>query len=72
MTKRGKKFALNRAEWTTLPNISQMYDVIYDEFVDAKVAIPCSPYFTDFDGNPTDDDLKKYGRTQNIKITKPG
>ena len=72
VTKRGEKFALNRAEWTTLPNISQMYDVIYDEFVDAKVAIPCSPYFTDFDGNPTDDDLKKYSRAQNIKITKPG
>ncbi len=39
MTKRGEKFALNRSDWTTLPNIKQMYEVIYDEMVDAGVAI---------------------------------
>ena len=52
VTKQGEKFALNRAEWTTLPNIEQMNDVIYGEFVDAKVAVYCELHFTDSYGNP--------------------
>jgi len=28
VTKRGEKFALNRRDWATLPNIKQMYEVI--------------------------------------------
>ena len=56
MTKRGEKFTLNRSEWTTLPNIKQMYEVIYDEMVDAGVAIALqTPIFTDIDGNPVDE-----------------
>ncbi len=39
VTKRGEKFALNRSDWTTLPNIRQMYEVIYDEMVDASPAL---------------------------------
>jgi hypothetical protein len=70
VTKR-EKFALNRADWTTLPNIRQMYDVIYDKFVDAKVAVYCELYFTDFYGNPTDE-ANKYGHAQNNRITHPG
>ena len=37
VTKRGERFACNRAEWTKRKNIAQMYDVIYDEMVDAGV-----------------------------------
>jgi hypothetical protein len=39
VTKCGEKFVLNRHDWTTYNNIKQMYDVIYDEMLDAKVAI---------------------------------
>jgi hypothetical protein len=39
VTKQGENFALNRSGSTTLPNIKQMYEVIYDEMVDACVAV---------------------------------
>jgi hypothetical protein len=38
VTKRGENFVLNRHDWTTFENIQQMYDVIYDELVDVRVA----------------------------------
>jgi hypothetical protein len=72
VTKRGKKFALNRSDWTTLPNIKQMYEVIYDEMADARVAVTLqNPIFTDINGKPEDDETKRFGLKQNIKITKP-
>ncbi len=37
-TKRGERFATERSEWTTLANIDQMYDIIYNEMVEAKIA----------------------------------
>ena len=39
MTKHGERFALNHHNWTTLANIKQMYDAIYNEIVDANMAI---------------------------------
>ena len=47
-----------------------MYEVIYDELVDAKVAIATLLYFTDARGNDVDEG-KHYGHIQNIKISKP-
>ncbi len=38
-TKRGEKFASSRADWTKKSNICQMFDVIYDDLVYAKVAV---------------------------------
>ena len=67
VTKRGEKFASNRSDWTTLPNIKQMYEVIYDEMVDAGVAIELqTPIFTDIDGNPVDE-AERFGMKQKIK-----
>ncbi len=72
VTKQGENFALNRSDWTTLPNIRQMYKVIYDEMVDANVAVSLeNPIFTDINGQPEDHDTKRFGLAQNIKITKP-
>ncbi len=31
------RFAVDRSDWTTLDNISQMYNIIYDKMVDAGV-----------------------------------
>mmetsp|Transcript_3041 Transcript_3041/g.5559 ORF Transcript_3041/g.5559 Transcript_3041/m.5559 type:complete len:151 (+) Transcript_3041:91-543(+) len=39
ITARGERFTWNHANWMKLPSIVQMYDVIYDELVDAGVAI---------------------------------
>jgi hypothetical protein len=71
ITKRGEKFALNRGDWTTLPSIRQMYKVIYDEMVDANMAVSLeNPIFTDINGQPEDHDTKRFELAQNIKITK--
>jgi hypothetical protein len=72
VTKRGEKIALNRSDWATLPNIWQMYKVIYNEMVDANVAVALeNSIFTDINGKPEDHETKRFGLGQNIKITKP-
>ena len=49
-----------------------MYDVIYDEMLNAGVAVSLpTPVFTDFYGNPVDES-ERFGLKQSIKITKPG
>jgi hypothetical protein len=72
VTKWGEKFALNRSDWTTLPNIKQMNEVIYDEMVDATIAVALdTPVFTDINGKSEDHKTKRFGLAQPIKITKP-
>ena len=62
VTNRGERFACNRAEWTTLPNIKQMYDVLYDEFVDARIAVTLDePVFTDKEGTVVVDKDEAFG-----------
>ena len=52
MTKRGEKFASARADWTKNSNISQIYDVIYNIMVEARIASERpEPVFTDRRGN---------------------
>ena len=52
VTKRGERFAYNRSEWTNYRNIKQMYDIVYDEFVDARIAMQLEePIWTDEEGN---------------------
>jgi hypothetical protein len=49
-----------------------MYEVIYNEMVDANVAVTLdNPIFTDIKGQPEDHDTKRFGLAQNIRITKP-
>ena len=48
-----------------------MYDVIYDEMLDAKVAILLDePIYTDIRGNVVEE-TEYFGLLQNMKITKP-
>ena len=71
VTKRGEKFACNRSDWTKMKNIRQMYDVIYDEMVDAGVAVKLDkPIYTDRKGNEVEES-KRFGMKQDIKITHP-
>ena len=51
VTKRGERFACSHSDWTKLENIVQMYDVIYDEIVHARIAVPRNtPVYTDREG----------------------
>jgi phage terminase small subunit len=71
VTKRGEKFASNRADWSKYSYIKQMYDVIYDEFVAAGVArVREKEVFMDRLGNIVEED-KKFGEAVNIEITHP-
>ena len=71
VSKRGEKFACCRGEWTKKSNLAQMYDVIYDEMVDARIAIKLDvPVFTDRHGNEVDEN-NRFGLKQDIKITHP-
>ena len=71
VTKRGERFACNRAQWTTVRNIKQMYDVIYDEFVDAGISIYREKHvFTDKEGTEVDES-ERFGLIQDILITVP-
>ena len=71
VTKRGEKFACDHSELTNMKNIRQMYDVIYDEMVDAGVAVKLdTPIYTDRKGNEVEES-KRFGLKQDIKITHP-
>ncbi len=49
-----------------------MNEVIFDEMVDARIAVTLqNPIFTDINGKPKDDETKRFGLKQNIEITKP-
>jgi hypothetical protein len=39
VTKKGEKFAKNRSDWSTERNIRQMYDEIYNNMVEAGIAV---------------------------------
>lgn len=53
VTKKGAKYELDRDKWTTYANFSDMYNHIYEEMEDAKVATPyAAPMWQDCDGNP--------------------
>jgi hypothetical protein len=50
--KRGEKFASDRSEWSKYNYISQMYDVIYRNMVNARIAVDIQePVWMDPDGN---------------------
>ena len=52
VTRKGEKFAVERLDWTTLKNIKQMYDIIYDEMVATKVGEKVmTPIYCDNEGN---------------------
>ena len=71
VSKRGERFASNRANWMTYEKIEQMYDIIYDQMVKARVAVALdSPVFCDKHGNIVSKD-EKYGKPNTIEITHP-
>ena len=52
VSKKGKKYGLDRSAWSTYNNFNQMYNGVITEFVDAKVAVERdSPAWMDRTGN---------------------
>ncbi len=67
-SKKGEKFALNRADWTKLSNIKQMYEYIYEEMVNANIASPRdNPVYLDREGNEVEES-ERFGLVQEFKI----
>ena len=68
VSKKGEKFALNRADWTKLSNIKQMYEYIYDEMVNANIASPQdNPIYLDREGNEVEES-ERFGLIQEFRI----
>ena len=69
-TRRGERFESSRVNWTKLSFIVQMYDIVYTEMVDARVALSIEEVFTNKTGEIVSKG-EKYRRGNNIKITYP-
>jgi hypothetical protein len=71
VTKRGERFACNRADWSKLSYFKQMYDVIYDQMVDAGVArVREIAVFMNRSGDIVDE-ASKFGEPCDIEILHP-
>ena len=71
VTQQGERFAVDRSDWTTLDNISQMYDIIYDEMVNASVAERLeTSVFMNKKGEIVDE-FYQFGRKVDTKLTHP-
>ena len=71
VSKKGEKFASNRADWTKLSNIKQMYEYIYDEMINANIASPRdNPVYTDREGNEVEES-ERFGLAQEFRIDHP-
>ncbi len=69
VTQQGERFAVDRSDWTTLDNISQMYDIIYDEMVNASVAERLeTSVFMNKKGEIVDE-FYQFGRKVDTKLT---
>ena len=72
-SKSGKKYALDRANFTSYLNFKDMYDHIEDILVhDSKVATYFdTPKYMNRDGDVVEDEADSYGLKCNIKINRP-
>mmetsp|Transcript_11312 Transcript_11312/g.24031 ORF Transcript_11312/g.24031 Transcript_11312/m.24031 type:complete len:208 (+) Transcript_11312:255-878(+) len=71
VTQQGEKFAIDWSDWTTLDNISQMYDIIYDEMIDAKIAEKINkPCFMNEKGKVVEE-CDRFGKKVDTILTHP-
>ena len=71
-SKKGERYSSLRANWSKAVYFEQMYDVIYDGFVEANVATVLDPpvYMTS-KGKEVDNEELAHGRKCDIKINHP-
>ena len=72
----GKGFRVHsaRRDWTTYDNIQQMYELVYSQMVDARIATNLpeeSHYWTDAKGNVVDSQEKAAGQKITVQLTHP-
>jgi hypothetical protein len=71
VTRKGERFASNRADWSKFSYIKQMYDIIYNKFIDAQVArLREIPVFMNRSGEIVDEALK-HGKLCDIEVLHP-
>ena len=72
-TKVGRKFSVDRSNWSNYLNFRDMYLHIKDVLVnDSKIAIKLpTPVWVDRDGNIVNDEKQAYGCKTDIRIIKP-
>ena len=66
--------ASNRSEWVTYNNVKTMYDLVYDQMVEAKIAeaLPEEEWFwVDMAGNKYSESDKRCGLQVKIRLTHP-
>ncbi len=71
VTQQGEKFAIDRLDWTTLHNISQMYDIMYDEMVDTGVAEKLDTSMFMNQKGEIVEKFNGFGRKVDTKLTHP-
>ena len=70
VSKRGQKYELDRAAWSTYHNFGQMYDQVGEEMIDAKVARKIDQTWMDIAGNVVHE-KDSFGCKVNMEITRP-
>ncbi len=71
---KGNRIAACRSEWTTFENIVEMYNLVYDQMVDAGLAKKLSPedqYWTDDHGSRVETEAEAFGSKIEVEITHP-
>jgi hypothetical protein len=72
VSKKGKRFELNRSKWTRYKNFANMYDNVEEEMLQAGVATKLAvPSYMDKDGNVTQDRKIIKGMKCRSELTKP-
>ena len=71
VSRRGQKYSLDRQNWTTYHNFSDMYEHTYEEMVSSGVAEKLTnPIWLDKEGNECDED-ESFGCKVNYKLIHP-
>jgi hypothetical protein len=60
VSKKGRRYKLNRSKWTRYKNFKDMYDNVEEEMIDAGIASKLdSPIYMDHAGNSVDGETRK-------------
>ena len=73
-SKRGGQIANNRVEWVTYENVKLMYDLVYEQMVQAGIAVSLPEnewHWVDYNGFTVDSKAESTGLKIKVKLTHP-
>ena len=73
-SRKGYRVACNRTEWVIYNNVKIMYDLIYEQMINAGIAVELpeeEQYWVDKDGEELDSDENAVGLKVKVRITHP-